>query len=97
MKVVWPTETSMKVRSIFLTAVLLGMSVIVTYSALVVQPTKQAVRPTGDQLGPESSKVEFILFTTDRDNPSILGICRACEEIYMMSAGRLESDPSHIQ
>ena len=28
----------------------------------------------------------FILFTTDRDNPSELGICTNCEEIYVMAA-----------
>jgi TolB protein len=49
-----------------------------------VQQTKENARRNGDQLGSEGSDVEFILFTTDRDNPSILGSCRACEEIYMM-------------
>ena len=28
---------------------------------------------------------EFILFTTDRDNPSEAGICSNCEDIYMMA------------
>ena len=27
---------------------------------------------------------EFILFSTDRDNPSELGICSGCEEVYVM-------------
>ena len=34
--------------------------------------------------GGVSSNVGFILFTTDRDNPSPLGMCPACEEIYVM-------------
>ena len=46
----------MKVRSMFLTAVLLGLSVIVMYYALVVQPTKQAVRKTGDQFGSKARR-----------------------------------------
>lgn len=35
--------------------------------------------------GGVSSNVGFILFSSDRDNPSELGICPTCEEIYVMS------------
>ena len=35
--------------------------------------------------GGVSANVGFILFTTDRDNPSQLGMCPTCEEIYVMS------------
>lgn len=73
----------MKARSIFLTTSL-GLSVIVAGSALLMHPTKEIVSPTGDQFVSESSNAEFIVFTTDRDNPSILEDCRGCEEIYTM-------------
>lgn len=63
----------------------LGLSVIVADSALVSYSTKEAVGQTGDQHGAESSNAGFILFSTDRDNPSSLRVCPGCEEIYTMS------------
>lgn len=48
--------------------------------------TRETVSLTDDQNdGGVSSNVGFILFSTDRDNPSELGICPTCEEIYVMS------------
>lgn len=35
--------------------------------------------------GQEDANDGFILFTTDRDNPSDAGMCRNCEDIYVMS------------
>src|SRR5688500_8957552 len=74
----------MRIRSIFLTGGL-SLAVIVAGSALLMHPTREIVSLTGDQLASESSNAEFIVFTTDRDNPSILEMCRGCEEIYTMS------------
>jgi hypothetical protein len=39
------------------------------------------------QAGPEDANDGFILFTTDRDNPSIRGMCDPpqCEDIYVMA------------
>lgn len=73
----------MNARRIFLIGAL-SLSVIVADSALVPYSTREAVGATGDHLGSESSNAGFILFTTDRDNPSALQVCPACEEIYTM-------------
>jgi len=72
----------MKDRSIFLIAAL-GLLVIV--SAMILRSGDKPSRPNVNQIdGGEGLNVGFILFTSDRDNPSILEVCPGCEEIYVM-------------
>src|SRR5215204_7519131 len=72
----------MKDRSIFLIAAL-GLLVIV--SAMILRSGDKPSRPNVNLIdGGESLNVGFILFTSDRDNASILKVCAGCEEIYMM-------------
>ena len=42
----------------------------------------------------ESDNIGFILFTSDRENPSPRGVCSNCEDIYVMSP---EPDPDGTQ
>ena len=48
--------------------------------------------------GPEDDSDQFLLFTSDRDNPSEAGICASCEDIYVMPpAGELPGAPVAIR
>ena len=50
-------------------------------AALMTLSSGGIAAPFASQLGANEG---FILFTTDRDDPSPLGMCPACEEIYVM-------------
>ena len=60
-------------------------------SALLVLSLIWLATPQASQ---ENANDGFILFTTDRDNPSVLGMCPGCEEIYIMSPDG--SDPTRL-
>jgi len=53
----------------------------VLFSTLVILSVGWFAAPHASQSGANDG---FILFTTDRDNPSVLGMCPGCEEIYVM-------------
>ena len=80
----------MKTRNTFFMAAL-AASVTIAICAAALHSTsasvntREAVSLTDQNDGGVSSNVGFILFSTDRDNPSELGICPTCEEIYVMS------------
>ena len=52
------------------------------FTALTVLSVVWLAAPHASQ---ETANDGFILFTTDRDNPSVLGMCPNCEDIYVMS------------
>ena len=62
----------------------LTAAVIAAFFALTVL-TVTTTFHTQAQMGDESSNVGFILFSTDRDNPSSADLCPNCEEIYAMN------------
>lgn len=79
----------MKTRNTFFMAVLTASVIAIFAAALhstsASMSTREGVSLTRDQDdGGVSANEGFILFTTDRDNPSPLGMCPACEEIYVM-------------
>ena len=80
----------MRSRNTFFMAAL-AASVTIAISAVAMHSTSASVNTRETALrtdhqndGGVSANVGFILFTTDRDNPSSLGMCPACEEIYVM-------------
>lgn len=54
----------------------------ILFSTLLVLSFAWFAAPEASQ---ESANDGFVLFTTDRDNPSNLGICSNCEDIYVMA------------
>jgi TolB protein len=52
------------------------------------------VRFAAPQASQEDANDGFLLFTTDRDNPSNLGMCGNCEDIYVMSPDG--TDPTRL-
>jgi TolB protein len=71
-----PAGVTMKTLNNKQTRVLLSTMVLLTVGWFAVP-----------QAGPEDANDGFILFTTDRDNPSIRGMCDPprCEDIYVMA------------
>jgi TolB protein len=54
------------------------------FSALTTLLLLSVPAGTAPHASQEEAKNDFILFSTDRDNPSELTVCAACEEIYVM-------------
>lgn len=74
----------MKTRNFFLRAVLAASVIAILVAALQPGSVSADISITDQDEGGVSANVGFILFTTDRDSPSPLGMCPACEEIYVM-------------
>lgn len=68
----------------------IALSALALHSTNASLSTREDVTLTQSQDGGVSANVGFILFTTDRDNPSTLGMCPTCEEIYVMSPDGFE-------
>lgn len=70
----------MKSRKTVLKAAVTAAALILTALAVTMKDTR-----TYAQIDNESANVGFIVFSTDRDNPSSEDLCPNCEEIYAMN------------